>query len=375
MAMLHPDDEAFAKQEILSHASISSLFTERLGLVPTSITAPASQGDFHKVYFVSLSTTDGNRWSGRDVVLRVARKTILRSKTENEMVILTLLRASGIPVPEVVFFCADPDNPLQYEYNCLERIPYPSLADTWTTLSAVQLDGVLDQFVDIFLKLYALDVPPHHGSLALDGSSGPVLEETMWQWPDIQRYFHTPPYNLTSETYDTLNPSSASGYASWPAYIAAFLASYHHVISVHPAVDFLRDLQPALQRLIDTLHAADAPDWVQRLRDEPGLRPHLFHRDFHFGNILADADGTIRAVIDWEFAGIGPPSPTAPPPSTTSSASCTRSPRRSRPPASSSQTRGRRRSRRASRRVRRRSPRRGRARRIRRRCLGWRGRR
>lgn len=49
------------------------------------------------------------------------RPTIVKVKTENEMALLRVLRASGIPVPEVVFFCSDPDNPLKYEYNCLER--------------------------------------------------------------------------------------------------------------------------------------------------------------------------------------------------------------------------------------------------------------
>ncbi|KAJ7931106.1 hypothetical protein B0H13DRAFT_1959021 [Mycena leptocephala] len=220
------------------------------------------------------------------------------------MALLRVLRASGIPVPEVVFFCSDPHNPLQYEYNCLKRIAYPSLADTWMTLSPVQLDRILDQFVEIFIKLWELDVPTNHGSLRLDGSSGPVIEETMWTLPDIARYFHAPPYNLTSETFATLNPTDF--YTSWPAYICGFLRSYAHIIAIHPAVAFLHDLLPPLSRLIALLESEPAQmGWVQRLRDAPELGGRLFHRDFHFGNILADSEGTIKAVIDWEFAGIG----------------------------------------------------------------------
>jgi hypothetical protein len=73
MAMLHPDDEAFATQQVLSDSAISALFSERLGLLPTRITAPASQGQFHKVYFIALAEKDGHPWSGGEVVLRVAR--------------------------------------------------------------------------------------------------------------------------------------------------------------------------------------------------------------------------------------------------------------------------------------------------------------
>ncbi|KAJ6478840.1 kinase-like domain-containing protein [Mycena vitilis] len=303
MAMLHPDDGAFASQQVLSNESISSLFAERLALIPTRITASQSQGSFHKVYFVSLPTSDGNPWSGRDVVLRVARSTIVKVKTENEMALLRILKASGVPVPEVVFFCSDPDNPCGYEYNCLERIAYPSLADIWLDLSSAQLDKLLDQFVDIFIKLWYLDVPHHHGSLALDGTPGPVIEETMWTLPDISRYFHASPYNLPSETFATLNPTHF--YTSWPAYISAFLKTYAHIIAIHPAVPWLRELLPPLNRLIAVLDAAELP-WVQRLRDTTELRGRLSHRDFHPGNLLADKDGTIKAVIDWEFAGIGP---------------------------------------------------------------------
>ncbi|KAJ6571950.1 kinase-like domain-containing protein [Mycena capillaripes] len=303
MAMLHPDDEAFATQQVLSDSSISAIFSVHLGLDPTRITASENQGQFHKVYFVALAEKDGHPWSGREVVLRVARRTIERIKTENEMALLRILRAGGVPAPEVVFFSSDPDNAVGYEYNCLERIAYPSLADTWMNLSLAQLDRVLDQFVDIFMKLWLLDVPHTHGSFALAGTPGPVIEETMWTLPDIARYFHAPPYNLTSETFATLNPTSF--YASWPSYICAFLQTYAHIIAIHPAVDWLRDLLPSLQRLISVLGAAEEA-WVQRLRDTPELRGRLFHRDFHFGNILADGEGTVKAVIDWEFAGIGP---------------------------------------------------------------------
>ncbi|KAF7323673.1 APH domain-containing protein [Mycena kentingensis (nom. inval.)] len=296
MAMLHPDDEAFAQQDVLSDESIRGLFTDRIGLLPTQITCPERQGAFHKVYFVSLP-------DGREVVLRVARKTIVKFKTENEVAILQRLANSGIPVPSVVFYSSDPDNALGYEYDCLERISYPSLQDVWMSLFPAQLDGIVDQLVDIFLQLWEVDVPRVYGCLAIDGGPGPVLEETMWQTPDIIRYFHSTPYNLISESFESLNPTRS--YPSWPAYISAFLKTYHHIISIHPSVAFLHPLLLPLQRLIDALDTESLP-WIARLRTSPSLYPRLFHKDFHFGNILLSADGTIKGIIDWEFAGLGP---------------------------------------------------------------------
>ncbi|KAF7297162.1 APH domain-containing protein [Mycena indigotica] len=307
MAWVHPDDESFSRRDLLSDTTIRELFTARLGLGVTSISSPEDHGVFHKLYFVSLSEAEGHSWSGRDVVLRVARKTFDRVKTENEMATLELLRDSGVPVPKVVFFSADPHNSLGYEYNCLEKIPYPSLAKIWQNLSPSQLDTVLDQLVDIFVKVFDVGRPGRYGGLALGGGAGPVVEEAMWQIPDIARYFHSSPYNLTTETFASLNPTGF--YETWPDYVSAFLKSYHHIVSIHPAVSFLRDFLPRLQLLIDTLDKpqSTAEPWVQRLRTSEELRPRLYHTDFHFGNILADVNGTIKGIIDWEFARMGPP--------------------------------------------------------------------
>lgn len=120
--------------------------------------------------------------------------------------------------------------------------------------------------------------------------------------PDILRYYHAAPYNLTRESFATLNP--CGWYPSWVAYISAFLKCYYHVILVHPSVSFLSCLLGPLQRLIEKLDNREI-DWVRRLRDEKGLQGRLWHRDLHFGNLLADEEGNIRAIIDWEFSGVG----------------------------------------------------------------------
>ncbi|KAJ7052788.1 kinase-like domain-containing protein [Mycena amicta] len=305
MAWVHPDDEAFSHQDILAQDSIRGLFTTRLGLDAINISSSEDQGVYHKIYFVSLSEAEGNPWSGRDVVLRVARKAFVKIKTEDEVAVLQLLRESGVPVPRVVFFSSDPDDPLGYEYNCLEKISYPSLEKIWQNLSATRLDGVLDQFVDIFIRLFDIGRPGVYGGLALGGGAGPVVEQVMWQYPDIVRYFHNSPYNLTSETFTSLNPTGF--YNTWPDYISAFLKSYHHIASIHPSVAFLRQFLPRLQSLIDALDKPVAEPWIQHLRASDDLRPRLFHADFHFGNILADMDGTIKSIVDWEFARMGPP--------------------------------------------------------------------
>lgn len=71
---------------------------------------------------------------------------------------------------------------------------YPSLEDVWETLSLAALDRVLEQVVDIFVKMF--EFPLSDGGwfgglhLAKDGSlaSGPLVEETMWQRKSFLRW-------------------------------------------------------------------------------------------------------------------------------------------------------------------------------------------
>ncbi|KAK0491638.1 kinase-like domain-containing protein [Armillaria novae-zelandiae] len=329
MAMLHPSDSTFAQTDPLSPSLISSLFESSLGMSPVNIESPkSSQGLYHKVYFVTLAESAHSRWSGKDVVLRVARKAIEKIKIENEVAVIDVVRNAGLPVPEVLFYNSDPANDLGFEYICVEsqdfasivhavinaslESPYPPLQDTWMSLSPEALDNVLNQFVDFFIRMFTLELPQggeFYGSLRVTETEGrkevvpgPVLEETLWQLPDILRYFHAAPYNLTRECFATLNP--CGWYPSWVAYISAFLKCYYRVISVHPSVSFLLYLLDPLQRLIEKLDSREI-DWVRRLRDEKGLQGRLWHRDLHFGNLLADEEGNIHAIIDWEFSGVG----------------------------------------------------------------------
>jgi hypothetical protein len=218
---------------------------------------------------------------------------------------------------------------LPFDDEFLTGIKYPSLEDTWMNMSDSALENILVQLVRFhiatfsFLDSRLVSERRNYGSvrLSLAGSSpsgeelhtatissGPVLEETMWGVPDIKRYFHASPWNLSEENISTLNPSSPSGYRDYPAYVAAFLRSYSHVIRIHPRAAFLTHLLPALDKAIAKLEASDehAEPWVTRLRREDTLKGYLWHRDIHFGNILVDPDnGEWKAVLDWEFAGVG----------------------------------------------------------------------
>lgn len=68
------------------------------------------------------------------------------------------------------------------------EIRYPPLLDITVSLSKGALNNILNQMVDLFVKMWDIELPGNHviGSRRIDPISkdivpGPVLEETMWQ--------------------------------------------------------------------------------------------------------------------------------------------------------------------------------------------------
>jgi len=57
----------------------------------------------------------------------------------------------------------------------------------------------------------------------------------------------------------------------------------------------------------DAIRAAESVRGLLEAHAPPELPPALLHLDWHFGNVLCDATGQAKALVDWEFAGVGDP--------------------------------------------------------------------
>lgn len=117
--------------------------------------------------------------------------------------------------------------------------------------------------------------------------------------PDIERHFNNDP-SIAPQTFTSLNPTGP--FTSYPAYVAAFVKSYIHVINIHPEMSHLAHLVPRLLQLVAVVESGSL-QWVQNLAS---VRPRFRHGDLHFGNLLYNPEsGEIVSVIDWEFSAIG----------------------------------------------------------------------
>ncbi|CAM5266081.1 hypothetical protein GCM10010329_02930 [Streptomyces spiroverticillatus] len=115
---------------------------------------------------------------------------------------------------------------------------------------------------------------------------------------------------------DGSTPTPETQHPSTPTQLAAFLHALH---ALPPTTDplptpTLPSYDPGTRRAITaTAHVFDAPAmtalWEAALRaPHDPARDRWLHGNFHTGNLLADTDGRITAVIDFGGFGVGDPS-------------------------------------------------------------------
>lgn len=256
---------------------------------PVSIRTLSATAAYHTVLLLAYPHMN-------DLILRVSGSHLPHIKTQNEVAIMAwVARNTTIPMPLVVHADHTVSNPLEAEYTILTRVPGQSLSDVWLTLPAEEQKAVLDGLADYLLQLHA--VPwAHIGGLVLNADRkpqpGPAVDEFFWQTQDLGLW----PAGENVVSLNTLGP-----FESYVDYCTARIGGYARLCELHPSLEFMRPLLPALGRLAAVLRdPANAAEL-----NHVNLR--LAHRDLHFPNIIYDTvSRRITAILDWEFSGIVP---------------------------------------------------------------------
>jgi hypothetical protein len=266
--------------------SLIAALLASLSLPPaTSITPLKVAAAFHTIYQIEYPPP----WP--PLILRISGPHVPSIKTTNEVAIMAWLRRNtSIPVPRVLHHDSTPNNPLAHEYTLMHRIPGHSVQSMYPALSEATKLKLVNQLIDVLVELNA-HAWNHIGGLRLgDGDDilpGPLLEDTFWFLPDIESEFGA------DESVDTLNPIGP--YGSHADFAKGYLAVFVHAIEIHDSLAWMRDLLPRLRGLVDELPAL-----------ELDTKLVLAHKDLHFANVMATADGDVTGILDWEFAGIVP---------------------------------------------------------------------
>ncbi|KYK58108.1 hypothetical protein DCS_05121 [Drechmeria coniospora] len=267
---------------------MNDLFTS-LGM-PPPLTVERMQvtANFHTIYMVQFDSSS----SLGPFILRLSGSQIPRIKSTNEVATMKwLAENTTIPVPTIVRYDVTDENPIGREYTLLECIPGCSVDRMYSSMSEKAKRHLVEQLADMLIQLNSVEWK-HVGGLSMDGDGhvvpGRLLEDTFWMGPDMEEIW-------PRESFDRLNPQGP--FDSHADFAEAYLQCAIHGISVHPTLSWLADLVPRIRNLIALL-----PTLTSLCRS----RLILAHKDLHHANIMALPDGTVTAILDWEFAGVVP---------------------------------------------------------------------
>lgn len=79
----------------------------------------------------------------------------------SEVATLDLARANCVPVPKVLHYSADADNPVGAEFMIMEKLPGRPIGDLWFDLSEDQRLKIISEIVQVEVKLSKIDLPAY----------------------------------------------------------------------------------------------------------------------------------------------------------------------------------------------------------------------
>lgn len=286
-----------------------------ISITPLQVTA-----EYHAIYRIALpaaessssSCSSSKDYHHAELILRISGRHLPVIKTRNEVGVMTWLRRNtSIPIPDIVAYDASEDNPIGHEYTLLSKAPGVPLSDVYADLTEAQATRILHQLIDYLVELHSFPWDGI-GGLALEDDQddgkhhtqhhqsrvvlSQVVDETFWQVADVTRFWSP------SETIATLNIQGP--YTTYVDLVCARIQQSSLLIQKHDSLAFMHDTLPRLDALVATLTSRGAADDSDLNR----VALRLAHKDLHFANILVDpaSDGTITAVLDWEFSGVVP---------------------------------------------------------------------
>ncbi|RMZ79907.1 hypothetical protein DV738_g3067, partial [Chaetothyriales sp. CBS 135597] len=265
------------------------------------------EGGFNRAFVLRLD-------NGASIVARVPFSVAgpARLTTNSEVATMEYIRRhTSIPVPAVLDWSDDPQNPVGTEYIIMEHAVGVQLHQQWPSMTAAkQLDVVkaLGHFAremyklqfPAFGSLYFADAPVEKDRLIPIGggfSVGPHCGTRYWpgQPGDERSYQRRPPNHGPWTTHEQYCRGLVdAGYSRVPPTTPPDILEYKGTVEEHLS------LSNVAQQTLLQLSQSDAL--------KPVERPMLLHHDMNKRNIFVSEDnpGQITSIIDWQSSSIEP---------------------------------------------------------------------
>ncbi|KAH8175219.1 phosphotransferase enzyme family protein [Sarocladium implicatum] len=273
---------------------------------PSRIQPLDAAAEYHSIYLLLFNKDLASSIPARqkedgsiELILRVSGRHLPGYKTRNEVGCMTWIRnTTSIPVPAIVRWSDNDNNPTGHEFTLLEKVPGVSVDKVYKNLDSSQRRYLVEQLVVFLAQLHNHPWPASVGGLILQPNGtvelGPPVEETLWQQPDIDKYW-------PGETLESINALQQGPHSSFTAYVTASCHKYCYAIQTHSSLERFRDMIPSIHRFLERINT---PQWRDVLDDTKYVTAH---KDLHFANIMCDpASLRITSILDWEFSGVVP---------------------------------------------------------------------
>ncbi|KAH6565767.1 hypothetical protein BASA50_007853 [Batrachochytrium salamandrivorans] len=265
---------------------------------------PTDRGYNNRLYMADLD-------SGRQVVIKLCGRFWHKTKTETEVVALSLARAyTNAPVPRVLAWSASTEE-LGAEFIVLEHMPGSPLDQVWKTLDINAKVSIVKQIASIVvsLKTSVISNDGLIGNLKITASEATAVAAVAAGSDNALDTTPSTPICTSEEViqqqlYST-DKTVEHGIGPFPthlAYIKAVLQREIHDLETMPVFACAR---PILPRLGEFVRSLDSPS-----DGFPTCQKVVFiHGDMNMQNILIDLQQCppkVVAILDWEWSGFFP---------------------------------------------------------------------
>ncbi|KAI1821833.1 kinase-like domain-containing protein [Xylaria intraflava] len=278
--------------------------------------AKLAEGGFNKVFRLVMD-------NGLAVVARIPNPKTgsARWTTASEVATMEFARSIlGIPVPKVLAWNMDADNPVRSEYIVMEEAAGTQLSQVWDTLSLDTKMEIVDDLVNIEKKLTSVSFT-RYGSLyfaqhsfpgcvqarvAGDSSTshiaeiesryviGPVADRDFWDGERKNLCIDRGPWKRAQDYLKAI----AQRERAWLSRIAPNAANSSSGFSTEVKSQLCPEAHLALYDKFDRISEYILPG-------APLDKSTLWHWDTHASNLFIK-DGKISSIIDWQDSWAGP---------------------------------------------------------------------
>ncbi|KAM5474969.1 Phosphotransferase enzyme [Microsporum audouinii] len=254
------------------------------------------EGLYNKAFLLSMD-------NGVQVVARIPNPYLPpRVATASEVATLDFLRNElDLPVPKVLAWSSDKDQPVGTEYIIMEKAPGEELGKSWSTLSISERVGIVSQLVKIQATLSSVDMK-HYGSLYYSGEEGG--HESI---PGVSdRFCIGPSSAIRFWEEERMSMAEYRGPWSSPLSYAKDIAKreMNWIRKFAKPRDLSDPLRQSTSQESPSCHLQLLSQYLKIVSQTIPLDKHLnratlWHSDLHSGNIFIK-DNKIVSIIDWQ---------------------------------------------------------------------------